>query len=272
MTFTDALDHLREDPNSDLDVAEVALLLAKDEYTDLDIPSYIDELDTLAETIRMDLRGDLEEQVSHLSHSLFGDSLFEGNAKNYYDPRNSYLNDVLELRSGNPISLSVLAMAVGQRCGLRVDGIGLPGHFIAQAREGRRRIFFDPFHEGNLLDLPACEVLVSSILGRPVELLPDDIQPVSLGLIMTRMLNNLKKIYLQQEDYDRSARVIQRLIELNPEDLLQHRDLGVVYVQAGSPQLAIQPLEHYLGFNPDALDRAQVEEVLSHAKRHQARR
>src|SRR6059058_5909696 len=128
-----ALDVLADDPAAPLDVAELALALARDEYPDLDVTRYVGELDRLADGVRPRLRGGLREQVSALGTWLFEEQGFRGNATDYYDPRNSYLNEVLDRRTGIPITLSVVTISVAQRAGLEVVGVGLPGHFIVKA-------------------------------------------------------------------------------------------------------------------------------------------
>src|SRR5207253_3074376 len=151
MTFDEALQRLAADPQAPLDVAELALLLARDEYPDLDVEAALGELTAMGREARAYVRGDLDARVTGLCCYLFHEMGFRGNAQDYYDPRNSYLNDVLDRRTGIPISLSVVAMAIGSRAGLPVVGVGLPGHFIAKAQHGEQEILFDPFHGGRVL-------------------------------------------------------------------------------------------------------------------------
>src|SRR5580698_7250480 len=136
MDLDAALDQLAADPSAPLDVAELALHLARDEYPDLDIADYLNRLADLADQARPHLRGDLERRVAGLSQFLFDDLRFRGNVQDYYDPDNSYLNRVLDRRLGLPITLSVVTMAVAVRAGLTVHGVGLPGHFVAKAVDG----------------------------------------------------------------------------------------------------------------------------------------
>src|SRR5258707_473570 len=124
---------LARDPAAPVDVAELALRLACDEYPDLDVEAYLSELDGMAREARTYLGGALAGQVHGLCRYLFHEMGFHGNTRNYYDPRNSYLNQVLDRRTGLPITLSVVALAVGTRAGLEVVGVGLPGHFVAKA-------------------------------------------------------------------------------------------------------------------------------------------
>jgi regulator of sirC expression with transglutaminase-like and TPR domain len=133
MNLDTALTVLADDPAAPLDLAELALELAREEYPTLDVEAVLAELAALAREVRPRLRGGLRARVESLVRYLFHDLGFRGNERDYYDPRNSYLNDVLDRRLGMPITLSMIAMAVGTRAGLEVTGVGLPGHFIARA-------------------------------------------------------------------------------------------------------------------------------------------
>lgn len=266
MSFTDALHLLAEDPTAPLDLAETALQFAEDEYPDLDRDYYLRLIDHLALEATPYLVGDLESRVAGFSSFLFEEKGFHGNDGDYYDPRNSYLNDVLERRLGIPISLSLLAMAVGERAGLRVVGVGLPGHFIAKAIEDGEEVIFDPFHGGQLLTPSACSTLVKAVTGQPFAPTAEAFQPMPLGFIVARMLNNLKTIYLQREDFLRAVRVIERLRILSPDDLLQRRDLGVALVRANRPGAAHDHLSAYLDRFPNGEDSELVRDVLRQAK------
>ena len=145
----------------------MALALAQDEYPGLDAEGYLSELAAMAHDLRPRLRGGLANCVEALTRYLFQDLGFHGNARNYYDPRNSYLNDVLDRRTGLPITLSLIAAAVGNRAGLDIVGVGLPGHFIVKAVRGREEILFDPFHGGRRLDRDDCRKLVEKVTGQP---------------------------------------------------------------------------------------------------------
>ncbi len=271
MTFLDALNVLTDDPAAPLDVAETALLFAADEYPELDCEYYLRFIDQLALEAAPRLTGDLENRVAGLAALLFEEKGYQGNGGNYYDPRNSYLNDVLERRLGIPISLTVLAMAVGERAGLEIVGVGLPGHFIAKAIDGDEEVLFDPFHDGQLLTNGACEALVEAVTGRSFTLTPEALQPVPLGLIVLRMLNNLKGIYLQSSDFSRAVRVIERMRVLSPDDPSQRRDLGVALVRAGRHGPAIDHLGAYLALFPEGEDAQLVKDVLQSAKNEVAK-
>jgi regulator of sirC expression with transglutaminase-like and TPR domain len=271
MNFDAALDLLAHDPASPLDLAELALSLARDEYPDLDVEASLCELDGMAHEASAYLRGSLKAQVEGLCRYLFHEMGFRGNTQAYYDPRNSYLNQVLERHTGIPISLSAVAMAVGNRAGLQVVGVGLPGHFVAKAVENGQEVLFDPFHGGRLLEPHDCEHLVYQVTGQHVEAGPPLFRAVPIGLILTRMLNNLKVIYLQGRDFQRAARVIGRLRQLAPADIVQQRDLGICLFHADQPGPAIDLLEAYLEAAPDADDAAMVRKLLQQARGQVAR-
>lgn len=271
MDLDKALPLLADNPAAALDLAELAFAIARDEYPQLDIEGELAELTGLARELRPRLRGGLTARVEALTRYLFHDLGFRGNDKEYYDPRNSFLNDVLARRTGLPITLSIVAMAIGERAGLRVFGVGLPGHFIAKAVEREQEVYFDPFHGGRVLSLEECAVLVDQIAGVEFAPTPDAMAAVPVGTIAQRMLNNLKGAYLRQRDFARAARTIGRLIQLCPDDLTQRRDQGAVLLQAGRAGQAIDELETYLDAEPPPEDSRSVRELLDQARGEVAR-
>jgi regulator of sirC expression with transglutaminase-like and TPR domain len=271
MNLNTALTLLAQNSSAPLDLAEVALLLARDEYMSLDVEGYLSELTAMAQELRPRLRGSLEGRIKVLCRYLFHDMGFRGNQRDYYDARNSYLNEVLDRRTGIPITLSAVAMAVGSRAGLEVVGVGLPGHFVVRAEDEGREILFDPFHGGKRLTPEECAERVRSTTGMSFEATPDALRPVPLGAMVMRMLTNLKGIYLGQGDFTRAARVIGRLRQLSPEDVVQGRDLGVSLLQMGQPGKAIDPLAAYLAALPSAPDVEAVRRLLDRARASVAR-
>ena len=259
----DALTHLGRDPRADVDLAEVALLLARDEYPALDVDGHLAELNVMAREVRAYLRGPLPARVNGLCRYLFHEMGFHGNARDYYDPRNSYLNVVLERRTGIPISLSAVTIAVGRRAGLEVVGVGLPGHFIAKAVADGAEVLIDPYHGGRVLTPADCGNLVRQVTGIAFEASPLTLEAHPPGLIVQRMLNNLKSIYLGQKDWSRTARVLERLRQLNPHDTGLRRDLGVCLARHGQPGKAVDHLRAYLDAEPQAEDATAVTQILT---------
>jgi regulator of sirC expression with transglutaminase-like and TPR domain len=271
MNLDDALAQLADDPAAPCDLAEVALRLAADEYPSLDVDAHLSELNGMAHEVKSYLRGTLEARVTGLCRYLFHEMGFRGNQEEYYDPRNSYFNQVLDRKTGIPITLSTLVMAVAKRAGLRVLGVGLPGHFLAKAVKGDEEILFDPFHGGRLLNVEQCERLVQRVTRSAFVATPETLEALPTGFIVQRMLSNLKGIYLRRSDFGRAARVIERLLQLTPGDPFQNRDLGIALFHAGKLGRALDHLKAYLSSSPHAGDAQAIRDMLRAASAEVAR-
>lgn len=271
MNLDATLDQLAHDPYTPVDLATLALQLACDEYPFLDPEAYRVELAGLAHEARPFLGRSLLSQVTGLCRFLFHEVGFRGNTSDYYDPRNSYLNEVMDRHLGIPITLSLVTMAVGQELGLDIQGIGLPGHFVVMAEEDGQRLVFDPYNGGRPLNASDCIDLVRDASGLDVELTIAGLEPAAPGAIVVRMLTNLKGCYLRLRDFRRAARVIRRLRQAAPHDWTQARDLGACYLHAGQPGKAIDALNLYLNAVPDAVDRETVTKLLTQARAEVAR-
>lgn len=266
MNLDAELDRLSRDAGAACNLAELALHLARDEYPDLDVEAYLSELAAMAREAENYVRGDLEARVHGLCRYLFHEMGFRGNDREYYDPRNSYLNQVIDRRKGIPITLSLLAVTIGNQVGLRVEGVGLPGHFVARAVDNGDVLIFDPFHGGRHLNPEMCEQLVARVTGVPFQATDTALAPLPAGQWVRRMLMNLKGIYLRDEDFTRAARIIERIRQLNPGDLHERRDLGVSLLKADQPGRAIDHLAAYLEVHGDGADGEAVQEMLAKAK------
>lgn len=271
MDLDAVLGRLADDPTESIDVAALALQLARDEYPALNVPAYLAALDELADEVRPALSGGPKSRLARFCRVLFERHGFRGDEAHYYAADNSYLNRVLDRRKGIPLTLSLLAMAVGARAGLEIVGVGLPGHFIAKYRCGQRELLFDPYHGGRALDPDDCEQLVRRVTGEVYELTEADLADTPTGLIVRRLLTNLKGSYLRDEEFARAARVIRRLLQLDPDNPLEKRDLGVCLMRSGRPGAAIDMLEAYLDAHPTAVDGQQVRQLLGLARREVAR-
>jgi regulator of sirC expression with transglutaminase-like and TPR domain len=265
MDLNAAIADLSRNASANYDVAELALALAREEYPDLDVEAYLGELDGMAREARGYLGGTLRCQVHGLCRYLFHEMGYRGNKQDYYDPRNSYLNQVMDLRTGIPITLSVLTMALGQRLGITIAGIGLPGHFIVKAVDHERQILFDPFHGGRELTYDDCENLVRQVTGMPFEANCSSLRGLPLAQIVARLLTNLKMIYLKREEYPKAARVISRLWQLSPQDQRERRDLGSVLLKLGKVGQAIDHLRAYLESGAVVPDSESVRQLLDKA-------
>lgn len=267
MNLDAVLTELSRDPAAEHDVAEIALYLAQDEYPHLDVAAYLDQLRDWARDARSHIGGNLQEQTLGLCRYLFHQVGLHGNAKDYYDPRNSYLSDVMDRLTGIPISLSLITIAVGRRVGLPLSGVGLPGHFIVQCRDQTTTLFIDPFHGGRQLSVEQCQAMVSRVTGMAMPISPLDLGPVPPGIFVQRMLNNLRGIYLKADDSRRAARVLSRLHQLNPSDVQVRRDLGLCLLQLRRFGSAIDHLASYLSAAPEAEDASAITKLLQTARR-----
>ena len=254
-------------PDGRIDLARAALAIARWDYPALDVDAYLDRLDGLARGVDGVRRStDPLGRLHRLREYLFVEQGFAGNREDYYDPRNSFLNDVLDRRQGIPITLSLLLIEVGKRLGLAVEGIGLPGHFIAGARFGDSQILLDPFNAGALLTPEACEELVGRVLGRKVALKFEHYAPVSSRQFLARMLVNLKGVYWQREAWDRVVGVIDRLLVLDPKAAEEWRDRGVAWTKLGEIRRGLGDWERYLTEFPNAADHEAVKGHLRKAR------
>jgi regulator of sirC expression with transglutaminase-like and TPR domain len=254
-------------PDGRLDLARAALTIARWEYPSLDVNAYLERLDGLARGVDGSRRStDPLGRLHRLREYLFVEQGFTGNREDYYDPRNSFLNDVLDRRQGIPITLSLVLIEVGKRLGLAVEGIGLPGHFIAGARLDDSQIFLDPFNGGALLTPESCEQLVGRVLGRRVTLTQEHYAPVSGRQLLARILANLKAIYWQREAWDKVVGAIDRLLVLDPKAAGEWRDRGMAWSNMGETQRGLADLERYLTEFPNTTDHEAVKGHLRKAR------
>ena len=254
-------------PDGRVDLARAALAIARWEYPGLAVDAYLERLDALARGVDGARRStDPVGRLHRLREYLFVEQGFAGNREDYYDPRNSFLNDVLDRRQGIPITLSLVLMEVGKRLGLAVEGIGLPGHFIVGARLDDSQILLDPFNAGALLTPEACEKLVGRALGRKVALKPENFAAVTRRQFLGRMLANLKGIYWQREAWDRVVGVIDRLLVLDPKAAGEWRDRGLAWSNMGEVRRGLVDWERYLTEFPNAADHEAVKGHLRKAR------
>ena len=241
-------------------LAEGALWIAAEAHQDLDVQHWLGQIDTLgyraAERVAPDM--DVDRAASAVARLLFEDEGFRGNTEDYYDPRNSFLDDVLDRRLGIPITLSVVYVAVAARAGLEAVGVGLPGHFVVRAERHGRRCFLDPFHGGALLDDAGCEALVARVRPGGGRLDPRWLEPVTTRQIFVRMLGNLKAIYSALGDWARGLAATERIVLLVPDALEEVRDRGTFHARLGQGRAAARDWETYLQKAPAAPDAEQV--------------
>ncbi|MEW5975352.1 MAG: transglutaminase-like domain-containing protein [Acidobacteriota bacterium] len=245
-------------PDSRIDLATAALMIALDEYPSLNLGRYLSVLAFMAGQIRSSLTHSAEarplDTIEKINEFLFGTQGFRGNVENYYDPRNSFLNEVLDRRTGIPITLSVIYIEVGKRLGLQLEGIGLPGHFVVQCRCPNLEVFIDPFNQGAILFEEECKHLVEKVRGDAGEFDSSFLKPVTNRQILIRMLTNLKAIYVRRQDFERTLLVLDKLLLVNPASSLVFRDRAAVHYHLNHLSLAARDWAEYLRLQPDAED------------------
>ena len=240
-------------PDLEIALDEAALLIAAEEYDGLQIETYLAELDRLAERAAERLSGVREdgERAARLNRFLFFDERFTGNRSDYYDPRNSYLNEVIDRRSGIPITLSVVYMAVAARLGIDVRGISFPGHFLLKWIGDEQEIVIDAF-QGTSLSITDCQERLDATLGSPMELKPElHLRPAGQREILVRMLGNLKGIFFQRRDWNRALDSCERILLMLPEAPIELRDRGLVLEQLDCCYAAAADLDRFLELAPE---------------------
>jgi len=247
-------------PDDELDLLEGALLVAKDARPALDRASIEAQLDELAEPlVRRSLSGlPAAAQARALADQLFVRSGFRGNTSDYYDPKNSFLDEVLLRRVGIPITLSVLYVEVARRAGVRASPVGFPGHFLACIDDGYgARLVIDPFNNGEVRNEAALGELLSSS-GSKLEYSEELAAPTPVRQVVSRMLMNLRGIYTMRGDYARLLVVFDHLLDLWPNSVEELRDRGFLFARLGAPDAALADLGRYLERSPHAPDAADV--------------
>ena len=250
--------------DSRIDLARACLMIAQDAYPGLDLDRYLGEIERMAIRLRarMPQANAAEEKVVALNQFLFDDLGYWGNTDDYYDPRNSYLNEVIDRKTGTPISLSILYMELGRRIGLPLEGVSFPGHFLVRLRLRGGTLVLDPFAGGT----PQSEAELRERLQRvippgatdnvPVSELPLDqfLEPASNRQILARVLRNLKGIYREKDKPERMLEVLNRMLVVAPDASSELRDRGYVYQRLECWRPALKDLSDYVEREPEAPD------------------
>jgi len=260
-------------PDHAVDLGRASLLIACEEYPDLEVTDYLARLDEMGRLLAKRLPAGLgaEDAVAGANQFLFEEQGFRGNADDYHDPRNSFLNQVLDRRTGIPITLSTVYMEVTRRAGLAVDGVGLPGHFIVKLTGPERDVLIDPFHGGGLLSEQDCQARLDRVYGGKLKVAPWMLVPCDRKHMLARMLRNLKVIYLKSKDFERALRTVDLLLLVNPHSGEDLRDRGLIYSALDCYSLAARDLEDYLCRVPGAPEAEEVRERIEEMRFKAAR-
>lgn len=248
------------------DLARVALEIAADFHPALDVDAQIGRIDELAARTRPRCRKGSHPRhtLGQLNWVLFVEDGYAGDTDDYFDPRNSFLNEVMDRKAGIPITLSILYQAVAERLGVELAPVNSPSHFLLRLDAGPPT-FIDAFHRGDLLDLEACRLRIGELAGRGGPIAAEQLAPCDPRTVVARMLRNLKRLYVDGHDFA-SAYIVQRRLAAVAEDPLERRDLGMLCLQLDRPGEAIDPLAAYLKSRPRAEDSEAVQALLAGAR------
>jgi regulator of sirC expression with transglutaminase-like and TPR domain len=262
-------------PEDEIDLAEAALLIAKGVNDALDIDAYLSQIEGLARQLQQRLSESVgeAERILALNRFLFDEQGFAPNVDNYYDPRNSFLNEVLERRVGIPISLSILYIEVGRRVGLPLRGVSFPGHFLVKCKVNDGVVVLDPYCRGVSLSLNDLQQRLREVQGGEVSraIIAGMLVSANKKEILARVLRNLKTIYVQREEYAQALAVMEWIITLAPADAAEVRDRGLLFARLECPRAAVEDLERYLELTPDAEDAHELRGRVVELRRAAAR-
>ncbi|HSJ13952.1 MAG TPA: transglutaminase-like domain-containing protein [Longimicrobiales bacterium] len=255
-------------PEPEVDLARAALLVAAEEYPQLVPEPYLQRLDVYAERVRDRLSEESAPLLvlQELARVLFVEDGLRGNTEAYYDPRNSFLNDVLDRRVGIPLTLSIVYLEVGWRLGLPLHGVNFPGHFLVRFEGEALRLLIDPFLGGLIRFEDEAQELLDRAYGGAVPLQPSYLRQADRKSIIVRLLSNLKGVYLNARDDARALAAIERILLIVPDAAEELRDRGLALTRLGRETEALSDLQRYLELAPEAPD---VEGVRMLIRRHE---
>ncbi|MEX0856197.1 MAG: transglutaminase-like domain-containing protein [Gemmatimonadota bacterium] len=261
-----AAEFLREVRRRDdeIDLARAALYVARETYPQLQVSAYLSRLDLLAEEVRDRLSNESAPMVllQELRTTLFDRHGFRGNRENYYDPRNSFLSDVLDRRVGIPLTLGILVLEVGWRLGLDVEGVNFPGHFLVRFRGEEFDLLVDAFEEGRLRFEDEAQEMLDRGYGGLIRLRPEFLKATGRRAMLVRLLTNLKGVYLGLEDYERALSMVDHILALQPTATGEIRTRGTLLARLGRDREAREHLESYLERVPSGPESERIRALL----------
>ena len=263
--------HISRLPEAEMNtehLVEAALAIAWEEQPRIDLGHYRDQLDRMGTELKLRIQDMIYplKVIKEINQYLFVEQKFRGNENDYYNPRNSFITDVIDRRTGIPITLSVVYMAVGARIGFPLEGVSLPGHFIIRPQRQDVSVFIDPFAGGEILFEEDCAIRLAQVYGQNIKLEAEYLQPVGTRRILERMLMNLKQIYLRQSEFDKALAAVERVLMLYPDHPIQLRDRGLLCYQLERYTEALFDLETYLDKTPEAEDSKLISKLIMEIK------
>lgn len=262
-------------PEREVPLAEAALTFAREAYPELDVWAYLARFDTMAETLRRRLRPDISaaDKIVALNRYLFEETGFAANAQDYYDPRNSYLNEVLDRRLGIPITLCVVYLELGRRLGLALEGVSFPGHFLVKCPLKEGTVVLDPYQKGASLGVDDLYARLKAMQGGrgakpPVATL---LATATSRQIVMRMLRNLQGIHLEAKAWREALWVLDYLLTAEPAHVEGYRERAVVYQHLECCRAALADYEVYLARAAGAEDALDIRARITELKRAASR-
>jgi regulator of sirC expression with transglutaminase-like and TPR domain len=256
-----------------VDLLRAALTFARIEDPALDIEHYVRRMDELARRVAAKIQ-DLDDPaqiIAALNEVLFQEEMFRGNTVDYYNPRNSFLHDVLDRRLGIPITLALVYMEVARRVSFQLFGVGMPGHFLLKHYDvDGRSILIDAFERGSIVTEDDCRQKLDSIYSGQVALQPEFLLPVTRRQMLTRMLNNLRSIYLSQRDFRRAVQVVDLILVIYPRSPEDMKQRAVLRYNLNDYRGALSDFEEYVKMSPDASDAEEIKHTALSLRRSMA--
>lgn len=244
----------------EFELGRAALYIAQEEYPQLPVEQYILRLDALAETVKDRLNDETAPPVvlGETLHTLFEREGLRGNKESFHDPRNSFINDVLDRHVGAPITLSIILLEVGWRLDLPLEGVNFPGHFLVRFRGVAEHLLIDPFDGGRIRFESEAQEILDQEYGGMVRMQPAFLRAASKLDIIRRLLLNLKGLYVNVSDNERTLSVVERLMLVQPASPGEQRDRGMLLLRLGREVEAREQLSGYLDFVPGAADARRI--------------
>lgn len=255
-------------PEIELELARASLLVAQEEYPQLCVDLYLARLDQMAEEVKDRLADETAPVVvlGELLGMIYERRGFQGNRKAYYDPRNSFLNDVLDRGLGIPLTLGIVLLEVGWRLGLPLEGVNFPGHFLVRFRGDAIDLLIDPFDGGKVRFADQAQELLDQVYGGMVRVQDAFLTVATPRHMLARLLTNLKSVYMNVGDDPRALAAVERLLLLKPTSRGENRARGLLLARLGRTGEAAAQLSAYLELDPDAGDASRIRAMVDDLK------
>ncbi len=255
-------------PEAELDMARAALLVAREEYPQISVDLYLARLDQMAEEVKDRLADETAPLVvlDELLTMIYQRRGFQGNRQAYYDPRNSYLNDVLDRGLGMPLSLGMVVLEVGWRLKLPLEGVNFPGHFLVRYKGDAMDLLIDPFDRGRMRFEDQAQELLDQVYGGMVRVQEPFLRKASRRDMLFRLLLSLKSVYGNVADHPRALAAVERMLLIQPTSRGENRARGLLLARMGRRDEAVEQLEAYLDLAPGAGDAERIREMVDDLK------